>query len=166
MGSFNDGELENVKIVHQSNDDTYFYNSRNGRNYEVVSVNAKEVYTIERYYRQSKFIKGLKRMIVKIKHNRSNSYIPYIGVIYSNKFLDSDDVKILPHGNVKSANASPYTRTSQKTLERERTLLTEGDSVQETYDLLIKESGRPYALSSQSTEPRNKRQLCNVNLKR
>ena len=105
-------------------------------------------------------------MIVKIKHNCSNSYIPYIGVIYSNKFLDSDDVKILPHGNAKSANASPYTRTSQKTLERERTLLTEGDSVQETYDLLIKESGGPYASSSQSTEPRNKRRLCNVNLKR
>ena len=54
----------------------------------------------------------------------------------------------------------------QKTLERERTLLTKGHSVQETYDLLIKESGRPYASSSQSTKPRNKRQLYNVNLKR
>ena len=115
MGSFNDGELQNVKIVHQSNDGTYFYNSRNGRNYEVVSVNAKEVYTIERYYRQSKSIKGLKRMIVGIKHNCSNSYIliyTYIRVIYSNKFLDSGDVKVLPHGNAKSANVSPYTRTS------------------------------------------------------
>ena len=105
-------------------------------------------------------------MIVRIKHNCSNSYIPYIGVIYSNKLSDSDHVKILPHGNEKSANASPYTRTSQKTLEREKTLLIEGHSVQETYDLLIKESGGPYASSSQSTEPRNKRQLYNVNLKR
>ena len=26
--SFNDRELQNVKIVHQSNDDTYFYKSR------------------------------------------------------------------------------------------------------------------------------------------
>ena len=67
--SFNDGELQNVKIVHQSNDGTYFDNSRNGRNYEVVSVNAKEACIIERYYRQSKSIKGLKRMIVRIKHN-------------------------------------------------------------------------------------------------
>ena len=46
-------------------------------------------------------------MIVRIKHNCSNSYIPYIGVIYSNKLLDSDDVKILPHRNAKSANATP-----------------------------------------------------------
>ena len=114
--SLNDGELQNVKIVHQSNDGTYFYNSRNGCNYEVVSVNAKETYTIERYYKQSKSIKGLKRMIVRIKHDCSNSYIPYIGVIYSNKFLDSNDVKILHHGNVKSANASPYTRTSTENI--------------------------------------------------
>ena len=26
VGSFNDGELQNVKIVHQNNDGTYFYN--------------------------------------------------------------------------------------------------------------------------------------------
>ena len=105
-------------------------------------------------------------MIVRIKHNCSNSYIPYIGVIYSNKLLNSDDAKILPHGNAKSANASPYTRKSRETLERGKTLLTEGYSVQETCDLLIKESGGPYASSSRSTEPRNKRQLYNVNLKR
>ena len=164
--SFNDGELQNVKIVHQRNDGTYFYESRNERNYEVVNVNAKEVYTIERNYRQSKSIKRMKRMIVRFKHNCSNSYIPYIGVIYSNKLLDSDDVEIFAHGNPKSADASPYTRKSQKTLEREKTLLTEGHSVEETYDLLIKESVGPYTSSSQSTEPRNKRQLYNVNLKR
>ena len=104
---------------------------------------------MEIYYRQSKSIKGLKRMIVRIKHNCSNLYIPYIRVI-----LDSD------------ANASPYTRTSQKTLERQRTLLTQGHSVHETYDLLIKESGGPYASSSQSAGPCNKCQLYNVNLKR
>ena len=75
-------------------------------------------------------------------------------MIYSGKLLDSDDV-----------NASPYTRTSQKTLQREITLLTEGHSVQETYDLLIKDSAGPYAFSAQSTEPRNKCQLYNVNLK-
>ena len=67
---------------------------------------------------------------------------------------------------LKVQNASPYTRTSQKTLERERTLLTERHFVQKTYDLLIKESGGPYGLSSQSTERRNKRQPYNVNLKR
>ena len=98
-------------------------------------------------------------MIVRIKHNCSNSYILYIGVIYSNKLLDFDDVVIFPHGNAKSAGASPYTITSQKTLEKGITLLTEWHSGQETYDLLIKESGGSYALSSQSTEPHNERQL-------
>ena len=38
--------------------------------------------------------------------------------------------------------------------------------MQEIYGLLIKESGGPYTSSSQSTDPRNKRQLYNVNLKR
>ena len=113
MGSFNDGALQNIKMFHLSNDGTYFHKSRNGRNYEVVNVNAKEVYTIERYYRQSKSIKGLKRMTVRIKPNCSNSYKPYIGVIHSNKLLDSDDVKMVM---LKVQNASPYTRKSQKTL--------------------------------------------------
>ena len=68
-GLFNNKELQNVKIIHQSNDGTYFYKSWKERNYEVVNVNAKEVYTIERYYTQGKFIKGLKRMIVRMKYN-------------------------------------------------------------------------------------------------
>ena len=68
-GLLNDKELQNVKIIHQSNDGTYFYKSWKERNYEVVNVNAKEVYTIERYYRQGKSIKGLKRMIVRMKYN-------------------------------------------------------------------------------------------------
>ena len=51
-------------------------------------------------------------MIVRINHNCSNLYIPYIGVVYSDKLLDSDDVKILTHVNAKSANACPYTKTS------------------------------------------------------
>ena len=78
-------------------------------------------------------------MIVRIKHNCSNWYIPHTGVICCNKLLDSDNVKVLPHENAKSVDASPYTRTSQKTLERERTLLSQGHSVQGTYNLLIKE---------------------------
>ena len=58
-----------------------------------------------------------------------------------------------------------HTPERHKTLEREITLLTEGHSVQETYDLLIKDSAGPYAFSAQSAEPRNKCQLYNVNLK-
>ena len=69
----------------------------------------------------------------------------------------SDGMKILPHGNAKTAGANQYTRTSQKILEREITFLIEEHSVQESYDLLIKESGGPYALSSQLREPLNKR---------
>ena len=107
-------------------------------------------------------------MIVRIKHNCSNLYIPYIGVIYSIKLLNSDDAEILLHGNATCADVSPYTRTSQKkerkNLERKITLLNEGHSTQETYDLLIKESHRPYPSFSQSTC--NKWQLYNVNLKR
>ena len=105
-------------------------------------------------------------MIVRIKHNCLNSCILYIGQIYSNKLCDSDDVEILLRGNAKIAGASPYTRTSQKTLEKERTLLIEGHCVQEACDLIIKESSGPCAQSSKSTESRNKHQLYSVNLKR
>ena len=78
----------------------------------------------------------------------------------------SDGMKILPHGNAKTAGANQYTRTSQKILEREITFLIEEHFVQESYDLLIKESGGPYALSSQLREPLNKRQLLNVTLRK
>ena len=56
MESFNHWELENVNTVRQINDDTYFCKSRNGRNYELYGVSAKEVYTTKTYYRQSKSI--------------------------------------------------------------------------------------------------------------
>ena len=82
VGSFNDGKLQIMKIFDLTITRIFIYKSRNGRNYAVVNVNAKEVYTIKRYYRKSKFIKGLKRMIVRIKRNYSNSHIPYIGLIY------------------------------------------------------------------------------------
>ena len=101
-------------------------------------------------------------------NSRSNKRAYALGVFNDGEL---QNVKIvhesnIPHGNAKTANASPYTRTSQKKLERKRTLLAEGHSVQGTYDLLIKESGGAYASSSQSTVPCNKRQLYNVNLER
>ena len=59
MESFNHWELQNVNTIRQirqSNDDTYFCKSRNGRNYDLYDVSAKEVYTTETYYIQSKSI--------------------------------------------------------------------------------------------------------------
>ena len=85
--TFTDGERQNLNIIHQSNNDTYFYKSWNGRIYEIVNFSEKDVYTIERYYRQIKS-KDWKEWLLESKYNSSNLYITYIGVIYSNKLLD------------------------------------------------------------------------------
>jgi len=67
---------------------------------------------------------------------------------------------------VKKLKSYPYIRTSQKTFERERDLLNSGHPVQYVYDTILKESGGPLRSNSQSSEPRDKRQLYNQNSKR
>ena len=56
-----------TKIVHNNIDGSFYYNERNGRQYNVVNIDTKDVCTVERYYRQNKSLVGLKRLIVKIK---------------------------------------------------------------------------------------------------
>ena len=160
------GRVTTIKTIHVTPDGKFYYNSRNGKLYDTVYVNKNNVYTLERYYRQNKSIPGLKRLIVKVKHHADDSYCPYIGVIYSLENTQDEDFEILPHGNAKSKNARSHIRTSLKTMERERGLLEEGQSVQYVYDKIIEESGGIFKSQSQSLEPRDKRQIYSQKAKR
>ena len=114
------------QVVHNENG-YYYYNRRTFQNnYERVRANNEDIWVLERYYRANKSIPGLKRMVVKIKAFDSDLYEPHICVIYtiSNEISTPQPV-ILPHGNSKERTSSrPYIRTSTKTLQKERELLS------------------------------------------
>ena len=162
----NEGKVTNIKIVHQTPDGRLYYNFRNGKKYSVVYGNKENSFTLERSYKQNKSNPFLKRLLVKIKCHTDSLYCPYIGVCYSLGNRNCDEVEILPHENSKKEDVNPYIRTSQKTMDRERALLAEGHPVQYVYDKLLDESGGPLKSKSQSSEPRDKRQIYSQNAKR
>ena len=55
------------QVVHQEGDTYYFIQRCGGRAYEYVVVPENEVYFLERYYRESKSIPGLKSIVVRAK---------------------------------------------------------------------------------------------------
>ena len=59
--------VTSTKIFHNNIHGSFYYNERNGRQYNVVNVDTVDVFNVERYYRQNKSLVGLKRLIVKIK---------------------------------------------------------------------------------------------------
>ena len=70
--------VTSTKIVHNNVDGSFYYNERNGRQYNVVNVDTVGVYTVEPYYRQNKSIVGRKRLIVKIKNYNTGKFCHYI----------------------------------------------------------------------------------------
>ena len=162
----NKRKVTNIKIFNQTPDGRLYYNVRNEKNYSVVYVNKENLFTLERYDRQNKSNPFLKRLIVKIKCHTDNMYCPYIGVCYPLDNKNFDEVEILQHGNLKKQDANPYIRTSQKTMDQERALLSEGHPVQYVYNKLLDESGGPLKSNSQLSEPCDKRQIYSQNAKR
>ena len=132
---------------------------RNGRQYNVVNVDAVDVYTVERYYRQNKSIVSLKRLIVEMRNYNAGRYFDHFALIYSRDASINEDVEILPHVNSKYTSAKSYIRTSNKILEVEDQLLSSGHSIAEIYDKVLQESGGPHISQSQLSEPRDKSQI-------
>ena len=64
--------------IHNNIDGSFYYNERNGRQYNVVNVDTVDVYAVEPYYRQNKSIVGRKRLIVKIKNYNTGKFCHYI----------------------------------------------------------------------------------------
>ena len=53
-----------TKILHSFDDENFYLNQRNDRDYKAIRVDINDVYLIERYNRQNKL---LRQMIVQIK---------------------------------------------------------------------------------------------------
>ena len=74
--------VTSTKIVHNNIHGSFYYNERNGRQYNVVNVDTVDVFNVERYYRQNKSLVGLKRLIVKIKETTKPVNISIILPLY------------------------------------------------------------------------------------
>lgn len=155
-------QILTAKKVHKS-DDSYYINIRQGQTYVATPVEKENVYLLERYYRQNKSIPNLRRIIVRVKRVTNVLFEPYICVVFNlnGDAKDVSEVKLLEHGNSKHSGKRPYIRTSQYVLEQEDELLSGGKRPHEVYDILVEESGGPFASTSSSTEPRNLKQIQN-----
>ena len=70
-----------TKIVHSFDDENFYLNQRNDRDYEAIRVDINDVYLIERYYRQNKSIPLLRQMIVRIKAVKTD-FMKTIAVLF------------------------------------------------------------------------------------
>jgi len=152
-------DLLKTKTVHQ-NDMQFFFKERQSRRYVDVIAPENEVYIIERIYRDSKSFNGLKHMVVRVKRVDRNEYEKHCLVVYSMTKGNDGEEQLKPHGNAKKTN-SAYIRTTRDTLEREEELLELSRPSMVYYDL-VRESD-PYTSLSQSSEPRNLKQVQNKN---
>ena len=113
------------KGVHLHNGHFYYNVRRAGNKYERVGVNKRDIWMLYRYYRASKSIPELKRVVASIKAHDSELYEPHICVIYSNEKAHAStasEEEIQSHGNSKHQNR-PYIRTSKSTISKQKELL-------------------------------------------
>ena len=113
------------KGVHLHNGHFYYNVRRAGNKYERVGVNKRDIWMLHRYYRASKSIPELKRVVASIKAYDSELYEPHICVIYSNEKAHAStasEEEIQSHGNSKHQNR-PYIRTSKSTISKQKELL-------------------------------------------
>ena len=73
---------------------------------------------------------------------------------------EEEEVSVLPKGNALKRTC-PYIRTSGETMDKLQDNISFGKSVIEVYDLTLEESGGPLKSTSQSQEPRDKKQVQN-----
>ena len=158
--SFTSDSLK-VKVAHQKNTE-FFIKERQSRSYVDVIAPANEVYKVERIYRDSKSFNGLKHMVVRAKRVDKSEYEKHCVVVYSMTKASGEDEQLQPHGNAKKTN-SAYIRTKKDTLNREEELLNQPLSRPSMvyYDLVTESD--PYTSISQSSEPRNLKQVQNKN---
>ena len=150
-----DGRLI-TKTFHGFYDKFFYFNQRNGRDYEAIRVDINGVYSIEHYNRQNKSIPLLRQMIVRIKTVKTGLYKNHCYVVYTqSKDERSTEVEsLLLNGNAKSFT-QPCTRTYSHVLTDVDCLLFQNISNNEIYNTLFKTSGGLYHSKSLSDEPRN-----------
>lgn len=171
------GDSVSANCVHKLGD-AFVFRSRVGRKYVNEEVSADDVYLLERYYRDSKNFECLKQMVVRVKCLAKHEYKPYMCIVYNyNKVVSSratmlseannqplngenERPTMLPHGNASANNDIPYIRTSKDVLDRTDELIEESNTPADIYYSMVNEFN-PMESSSQSYEPRNKKQAYN-----
>lgn len=157
-----DNGILKAQSVHGNAPDFFIKVRSSSRNYTNVNIPQNEVYLLERIYRDSKSFNGLKHIVARVKQVDKEDYEKYSLVIYSRNFTpaEHDHNDILPHGNAKKTTL-PYIRTSKTVLEKETELLQNLDSRPSMiYDDLVN-TFDPFTTTSQSSEPRNLKQIQN-----
>ena len=69
------------KIVHSSDDENFYLNQRNGRDYEAIRVDVNGKYLTELYYRQNKSITSLRQIIVRTEAVQTKLFENYCYVV-------------------------------------------------------------------------------------
>ena len=105
-------------------------------------------------------------IIVNVQCLTKINYEDHKLVIYhcDKKHQNKDEApKILHHGNTKNIikEDMPYIRTTKATLNKVDHLLSKGKSLKDTYDAVKLSSGGPLYSTTQSSEPRNQKQIYN-----
>ena len=148
-----------TKILHSFDDENFYLNQRNNRDYKAIRVDINDVYLIERYNRQNKL---LRQIIVQIKPIKTGLQKNYYCLVY-NKSEDEQSAEVeslLPHGNAK-AFTQPYIRTSPHVLTYIDCLPSQNVNNKEIQDMSLERSGGPYHSKSLSDKPRNIKQIKN-----
>jgi hypothetical protein len=138
-----------------------------GNEWKDVEPQPEKMYTLHRYYRESKSFKGLRMIVATLKGHAGTDVHPRVCVVYSfvedsgDKVLDSEPS--LPHGNMKRKEhlQQPYYRTSSSVLKRIDNLLETSVAPSSVLDTVMDESGGPMQSTSVSSEPRNLTQVIN-----
>jgi len=159
-----DKESGNCTTVHKrATDDKYFYKKRTGRKYVEEYVDSKNIYVLFRCYRRHNFHNNFLNLICRIKtlDGHWQKYSLVINHWDDKENRKEESFKLPCHGNSKSelATSKPFLRTEKQVTEKIKACLADGKKPHEVYTTLIKSSGGPYNISSQSEEPRNLKQV-------
>ena len=157
-----------VHILHKD-ERGFYYKKRPGKGevskkYQDVYVNEEDIYLLNRYYRFSKVVPGLKQMVMHVKSYSTKEQYPHWCVVYS---IDETKVDVKPepacHGNSKQPliTSKSYLRTNPSVLSRIDNVLQTTQSPTDVFHQVLDDYGGPMHSLSPSSEPRSTVQVQN-----
>ena len=142
----------------------WYIKQRNGKKYFDREVESRKIFMLSRIYRRHRQETKFRNTVCRIKEINSEKFKRYMLVINEWDEGIEEPYQTLPkrcHGNAKTvtAKATPFLRTTKKTMDSLKDELEKGHRPTTVYDMGIQMSGGPFKCSSQSTQPRNPKQV-------
>lgn len=155
-----DGDCQKAHCEEQQ----WFVKKRVGKKYTNEAVEKEKIFALVRTYRRHSVQKSFTNTICRIKSITTEKFMKYCLVINAWSGEEATDFRIACHGNAKrnTARSTPFIRTEKRVLKLMEDDLQEGNRPESTYDQGIDNSGGPFRCSSQSTQPRNQKQVLPV----